>query len=1018
MAEMKNHYLGRVLWLAAMLLAGTGCRAQGVTLEPRSRAEIDVRPLADVQSYVWLTHAAEYHGRYYCRFVASPRLGEWLGVDSSFFFRLTPTERRWGGSRDDHYVDVERLEWPRELDDDRYCDLFVRHDTLFLQGYYEDSYAYYLDTVASAWRRCAKADHMVYEDAEFRVYLMDHGEWGTYLWFLDRRDGRWRVMKGGGNVRRIGGRFFIGGGARLRALSVAELRAAPPSPVAMQETERSIEFFYDSVRFHPLESEVVWKHSRWSPDSWFVEHDPYDTLISGTFVAGGELQMLVALKDETAVMHFEEGRMVRTAGLGERLRTFSWHGSHRGFVDGERLLLPFEKDLNHWGLVDVRDGRLRVVDIKHNMDSLPRLTYDGVVDELAFAGTGWGLQTDSAAAEQEARLGAVAARPWHRLNCADFTRLGYGKGYRIDRYYKNIDNRYCLWTDYCIDERTHRICAMHISAHKLGFYGFSNRRFDGFKDYGDELRLAPMSSYLPTGHTEPQEEGDWLVWRNGNMAIKYHKKYKYLLVHEEGVALDLQSLLGIHTHVKLEKAAEYHGRYYCAFHYDGLTGSGTVMAVVDGGSGRYALAPMPVETGMHHSDDLFVRHDTLFYHHYGSWSRQDHWFDTAAMLWRECAKTGDLVHEDADYRVYAMDHGEWGQCTWFIHRATGRRLVVGGIGLVCRAGEAYYIVEPSLVRRVSLAQLAAAESSPVAMEDADTSHWMTEYARVIIDGDIVYRPSDYDNFLDGYLQMPRDTMIVAPFVDGDSLRMLVDLPGGTAVMALRDGRLCMVKDLGRRYGLLRPRDGWRGMLQGDGLLLPWQESEYESGLLRVEKGQVSVLPLHHHIDTLPVLSTDGLDSLLPFLSAGWGRLTGREVREFLLAQGTYYKGMDSLLRNAYFKEDADIDERQHHCDRYSRRVDTLFWLAVQVCLRNADSVADALFFDFGLPDTYVPAEPLWDRLGYEDRQRFFQRTNERVIARLDSLCGRHGRVDNEDLLWKLGPLRLRYYPQSQRLLVW
>ncbi|MBQ5467239.1 MAG: hypothetical protein IIT60_08300, partial [Muribaculaceae bacterium] len=35
--------------------------------------------------------------------------------------------------------------------------------------------------------------------------------------------------------------------------------------------ERSIEFFYDSTRFHPLEGEVVWKHSRWSPDSWFVK---------------------------------------------------------------------------------------------------------------------------------------------------------------------------------------------------------------------------------------------------------------------------------------------------------------------------------------------------------------------------------------------------------------------------------------------------------------------------------------------------------------------------------------------------------------------------------------------------------------------------------------------------------------------------------------------------------------------------------------------------------------------------
>ena len=61
---------------------------------------------------------------------------------------------------------------------------------------------------------------------------------------------------------------------------------------------------------------------------------------------------------------------------------------------------------------------------------------------------------------------------------------------------------------------------------------------------------------------------------------------------------------------------------------------------------------------------------------------------------------------------------------------------------------------------------------------------------------------------------------------------------------------------------------------------------------------------------------------------------------------------------------------------YVRRVDTLYWLCIQVCLQNADSVADALFFDFGLPNTYEPAKPLWDLLGYEERQRFFQRINE------------------------------------------
>ena len=493
------------------------------------------------------------------------------------------------------------------------------------------------------------------------------------------------------------------------------------------------------------------------------------------------------------------------------------------------------------------------------------------------------------------------------------------------------------------------------------------------------------------------------------------------------VMMDLQSHLGTHAHVRLQKAAEYHGRYYCAFHYYAFfpRGSGAMMVVVDGLSGRWKLAPLPVEHRMHYLDDLFVRHDTLFYHHYGSWTAYDHWFDTVAMQWRECGKTGDLVHEDADYRVYAMNHGEWGQCTWFIHCATGRQLVMAGIGWVCRAGDDYYLVEPAMVRRVSLVQLAAAEPSALPMAQADTSHSMEGYIRNMLLGDTVYRTRDYDGYMDGYLQQRRDTMIVAPFVEEDSLRLIVDLPTGTAVMRVSDGcelpvsQLETITDLGYRCKLQRPQYTWRGMMQEGRLLLVWQEDEFEDGLLLVDDGQLSRLQLRHNIDTLPVMSTDGLDSLLPFLASGWGNLKDNEIRNFLMAQGTYFCGEDSLLRNAYFEEDAGIDERQHHCDRYIRRVDTLYRMSIEVCLRNADSVSDGLFVDFGLPETYVnPSHSLWDRLGYEGRQRSFQRTNAQVTARLDTLCGPHSHVGKNDLLWHLGALRLRYYPNSQRLLLW
>ena len=156
-------------------------------------------------------------------------------------------------------------------------------------------------------------------------------------------------------------------------------------------------------------------------------------------------------------------------------------------------------------------------------------------------------------------------------------------------------------------------------------------------------------------------------------------------VQNHTVTLDLRERLGVQGRLKLHKATAYHGRYYCLYSYNSsFVGSGYMMEVVDKNSLAIEEILPPETNGYHYCDDLFVRHDTLFYHVYGSWCDHDFFLDTLSRKWVPCAKSDHLIAEDDDYRVYAVDHGEWGQATWFVNRATGLEYVVWGTGDVRR----------------------------------------------------------------------------------------------------------------------------------------------------------------------------------------------------------------------------------------------------------------------------------------------------------------------------------------------
>lgn len=481
---------------------------------------------------------------------------------------------------------------------------------------------------------------------------------------------------------------------------------------------------------------------------------------------------------------------------------------------------------------------------------------------------------------------------------------------------------------------------------------------------------------------------------------------------ERSVMLDLREELPPQTEVDLVAAVEYHGRYYCLFDYDAsfILKRESLFYAIDANTLEVTRLAVPT-SGYHYSDHLFVLHDTLFLDLRGSWEDHDYYFDTANNQWVECPEVEDVVYEDDDYSVYGINNGEFGQVTWFRDRHTGHEYALMDLGAVRRVGDTFYIVSPNLIRSVTVGQLAKARPSP-------TDHWQAEKDYYIacyygnttwLEADTVYSDPRYDWF-ETYEGRFHDTLICGSLVSGDSLLLLVDKPDGTALMRIAGPHeLQTVKSLGERYWWISGARCANG--QGNNLVEYFRQDAFSAGVIDIVDTQVRVLNIRHNIDTVRVQPDDGLEVLLDYLRDHWDGLTDKKIREFECSHGTTYITPRSIEHNGYFR-DVGFD-KGHRMDLFYRRIDTLYSLETEYCVRESDGRVRAVFFDFIDPMPYN-AERKW--LTCEEREEYDRMIGDQVIARLEALCGPRRR-QGDYYFWHYGPLTLRFYRGSNRMLI-
>lgn len=481
------------------------------------------------------------------------------------------------------------------------------------------------------------------------------------------------------------------------------------------------------------------------------------------------------------------------------------------------------------------------------------------------------------------------------------------------------------------------------------------------------------------------------------------KRQEKSIVQQEQVVLNVGEQLGVQAKIKLAKATEYHGYYYCIFRPYGLfpmNNNDPMLFAIEKSSHKVTQVPLPSKDSYH--DELFVRHDTLFLDLYGSWNEHDYFYDTLTSQWIECAELDKLVYEDADYRVYAMDNGEFGQAMWFENLSSRNEYVLEGLGAVRRLGDTFYVVGSNLVRTLTINQLSKATPSSKTHHHTTDDYSIFWYDTVPhLGGDTVYCDPRYDWWED-FQHIYHDTVIVASFVSDDKLQLVVNRTDVTALMCIASIHELQTTRLFDEHYNFRCSKTDRGLIQTNGVLLPFQRDNFSMGLLDIMGNKVEILEIGHDIDTLVAQPTDGLDVSLEYLRDHWNHITDSTIRHFERSNGGAFLTTESIERSGYFQ---DIGFCQgHHIDYFYKLVDTLYVVCTEYCVRENDGHVVAVFMEMTPPkyDYYHTKE---------------QQIHNIITSRLDGICGSHRRL-NGDLLWHFGPLKIILFDDIERLLIY
>ena len=517
--------------------------------EPQESVVFDFEEYALPASDIELFDVVKAGGMYYCRFVEKRRTN-WWGINTSPDHLVSFSFR----DRKPH-----RLPLPEE--DGEMRTIFQRGDSLFAsvsERYTVDSYKYYCyDPKTGKWNPYDASASFIdscYDDEEWAVRHVAHGEFGAAMWFIDKRASKeyafWDLS---GRVRRIGGTFYVVGGTRIYEIADPTVGFLCDSTTNYEKVrdQRLMYIPFMNAGYSPRELTFppIVRYDDFDPlgegtlpDDSIVffggfgvwEGAKADTLITGSFQSGGRLHCLLETPSATVLTRWENGRMTTV----HEFPVYEERGPYINLIchaypdparpGDETLLVLAQAEKDSYDLYEMSgDGNtLLRLSYKHGLEAVEQ---DGFATLFDFLLDNWGKLSFDEVVQVEESLGAKVSSKGleaYRNRYPPQVVFSPEETYHIDILSKQIGENYYVDSEYWVADSDSTIPAVFLDWQENWLYRSGFDRSAKFAEIDSIItrRCGPGRIIPPLDRKQGYTE-----WHSVSQTIKLYNDVRLVI---------------------------------------------------------------------------------------------------------------------------------------------------------------------------------------------------------------------------------------------------------------------------------------------------------------------------------------------------------------------------------------------------------------------------------------------------------------------------------------------------------
>ncbi len=413
--------------------------------------------------------------------------------------------------------------------------IFQRGDTLFLEiGHsgFEQKY-FFLNQKDNIWKPFTASASFIdykYDDKDWAVRYVEHGEFGDAMWFIDKASFKEYAFVGlSGKVHRIDTTFYIVGRTRLFELANPsdgfQCDSSTVYTNARDEVLLASRFFKAGYYSKAISLTPVVKYDNEDNLEYLGVSDyaEVDTLILGSFQADGRLHCLLDTPTSTVLARWDGQQMAL-------LHEFPKYSSLVCHTYTDALL----------ALGKIEEGRYDLYEIGKEGNSLLRLSYkhglepveqDGFETLLSYILEHWGGLNYNGIVEVEQSLGSKESSTNRKPSSNTYPpqdAFTPNETYHIDVLTKQVKDVFTMDSEYWVSDSDSSIPAAFFEWENMGSY--LKPSFD------KKAKSAELESIITrlcgpgTIITQTDRKQGYTEWSSESLTIRLYSKYNLRLV--------------------------------------------------------------------------------------------------------------------------------------------------------------------------------------------------------------------------------------------------------------------------------------------------------------------------------------------------------------------------------------------------------------------------------------------------------------------------------------------------------